>query len=67
MTGPPESGVYIYGIYLQGCGFDMEKKVLCESTPGVLLVLFPVVHLNPQLKEEIDTSKDYMCPLYKTS
>lgn len=67
LTAPPEKGGYIYGIYLQGCGFDIEKQALRESSPGVLLELFPVVHLCPVMKDDLDTSKDYMCPLYKTS
>jgi dynein heavy chain len=31
----PADGVYIMGMFIEGCSFDPEKKVLCESTPKV--------------------------------
>jgi len=65
-TGP-EKGVYIYGMYIQGCGFDFDKCILVESSPRELFILCPIIHLHPMLKHELNVSKDYQCPLYKTS
>jgi len=64
---PPEKGVYINGPYLQGCGFELARKQLSESEPGVLFVLVPVMWLQPKPSVEINFGTDYMCPLYKTS
>lgn len=32
----PAEGVYVYGTYLEGCGWDTSKRQLCESQPKVL-------------------------------
>lgn len=32
---PPEEGIYINGLYLEGCGWDPGCKQLCESRPKV--------------------------------
>jgi hypothetical protein len=34
-TTPPSEGVYIHGLYLEGCGWDPLVKRLCESRPKV--------------------------------
>lgn len=40
---PPEDGVYIYGLYLDGARFNNEEMVLDESRPKILYeVMSPV-------------------------
>ncbi|PSN41210.1 Dynein heavy chain 8 [Blattella germanica] len=43
-TSPPE-GVYVYGLYLDGAGWDRRNSRLVESPLKVLSVQLPVVHI----------------------
>ncbi|XP_010766079.1 LOW QUALITY PROTEIN: dynein heavy chain 5, axonemal-like, partial [Notothenia coriiceps] len=44
---PPEEvgGVYIYGLFLDGAGWDRRGTKLCEAPPKVLFSPLPVVHV----------------------
>jgi len=37
-TEAPQEGIYIQGLFLEGCGWDAGDKQLCESRPKVCLV-----------------------------
>lgn len=63
----PESGVYVYGYYMQGARWDANKKIVDDSHAGVVIVEFPVVWLEPVFEEDLKTDKMFSCPLYKTS
>jgi len=71
---PPQSGCYVWGVFLEGAGWNKTKTQLCESEPKILHVPFPVTWLKPTQEEppaEMDQSGlpgvCYKCPLYKTS
>eukprot|EP00668_Euglena_longa_P039207 GGOE01050460.1.p1 GENE.GGOE01050460.1~~GGOE01050460.1.p1 ORF type:complete len:2722 (-),score=1086.70 GGOE01050460.1:98-8140(-) len=66
-ASPPPDGCYINGLFLQGCGWDGAKGVLCESEAKVLFTEFPVVWLKPLRGNDERAGKAYDCPLYKTS
>ena len=34
-TTPPADGVYVYGMFIEGCGWDTRERKLCESNPKV--------------------------------
>ncbi|KAM9382937.1 dynein axonemal heavy chain 8 [Phaethornis superciliosus] len=65
ITAPPSEGVYIYGLYLEGAGWDRRSSKLTESTPKVLFVLLPVVHIFAINRPSPKDSRLYVCPVYK--
>jgi dynein heavy chain len=44
----PEEGVYIYGIILDGAGWDKKRACLVDQAPKVLFVELPVIHITGQ-------------------
>jgi dynein heavy chain len=71
VTERPDNGVNIHGLFLQGCGWDIQKSLLRESLKDILFEPFPVILLDPiplgELQPRITTQNLYMCPIYKTS
>lgn len=66
ITGPPAEGVYVYGLFLDGAGWDRRNQRLTESTLKVLYVSMPVVHVFAiNTKESSRDPKLYVCPVYK--
>jgi len=63
----PETGVYVYGLFMQGARWDSTKKCVDDSQLGVVIVEFPVIWLEPILEEDLKVEKQFTCPLYKTS
>lgn len=64
---PPENGVYVYGIFLDGARWSNKKKSLKESKPKQLYDTMPVIHMIPIIKEKLKLAKVYFCPMYKTA
>lgn len=67
IAGPPPSGAYVNGLFLEGGRFDRHKLRLEESHPRVLFDPLPCVWLKPVIAEEYNPKGVYNCPLYKTS
>uniref|UniRef100_A0A5F8GJ93 Dynein axonemal heavy chain 5 n=1 Tax=Monodelphis domestica TaxID=13616 RepID=A0A5F8GJ93_MONDO len=63
ISAPPTEGVYVYGLYLEGAGWDKRNVKLIESKPKVLFELMPIIRIYAE-----NNSKDprmYTCPIYK--
>ncbi|XP_061094941.1 dynein axonemal heavy chain 5 [Conger conger] len=75
VIGPPPAdigGVYIYGLFLDGAGWDRRNAKLTESSPKVLFTSLPVVHVYaistsspPDPKRQQQGISLYTCPVYK--
>ncbi|XP_067209496.1 dynein axonemal heavy chain 8 [Linepithema humile] len=62
---PPLEGVYVYGLFLEGAGWDRRNIRLCESANKVLYVLMPVIHIFALYNTPDKSPKLYQCPVYK--
>jgi dynein heavy chain len=78
----PEEGVYVRGLFLEGCDWDVERRVLREAAPKVLFANAPVFWLRPRRRragadadadadaaaegENAAAANTYRCPVYRT-
>lgn len=60
-----QEGVYVYGLYLDGAGWDRRNSRLIESTPKVLFTPLPVIHMFAINSTAPKDPKLYICPIYK--
>lgn len=61
---PPEDGVYIYGVFLEGARWDRIEHNIRESKPKELFTELPTFWFVP-VKNRIPPPDDYRCPCYK--
>ncbi|XP_069744236.1 dynein axonemal heavy chain 8-like [Narcine bancroftii] len=62
---PPVEGVYIYGLYLDGAGWDRRNIRLTESFSKVLVTMLPVIYIFAINSTAPKDPKLYLCPVYK--
>merc|ERR1712070_492699 len=46
LKNPPERGVFVYGIYLEGAYWDRNANTLAQSRPRELYVELPPIHFK---------------------
>ncbi|XP_078543788.1 dynein axonemal heavy chain 5 [Lissotriton helveticus] len=64
ITLPPARGVYVYGLYLEGAGWDKRNLKFIECKPKVLFEMMPVIRIYAENNNTKDVSL-YSCPIYK--
>ncbi|XP_052816057.1 dynein axonemal heavy chain 5-like isoform X6 [Mya arenaria] len=64
ITQPPSEGVYVYGLYLEGAGWDKRGSKLIESKPKVLFEMMPVIHIFAINSTGNVDNRMYQCPIY---
>lgn len=63
---PPEKGVYVHGLFLDGASWDKRNSRLTEPQPKVLFTPIPVVHIYAITERSgRNEGKLYECPVYK--
>jgi Dynein heavy chain C-terminal domain len=67
LLAAPIEGVYIHGMYLEGCGWDSSVEELTESRPKVLTEPAPVVWLKPMQTTQFSKFPHFSCPVYRTA
>ena len=63
---PPKDGVYVHGLFIEGCRWNKDIMLLDESYPKVLFSHAPVIWYKPVKKEDLSYYPNYNCPVYKT-
>ena len=53
ITQPPTEGVYVYGLYLEGAGWDRRSCKLVDSKPKVLFEMMPVIRMYAENNGEV--------------
>ncbi|KAL0237672.1 hypothetical protein PCE1_001066 [Barthelona sp. PCE] len=66
-TTPPEDGVYVDGLFLEGARWDPKSHSLVEAKPKELFSEFPVIQLLPLSNRIKPKEGIYNCPLFKTA
>ena len=64
-TKSPKEGVFVYGLYLDGAGWDVRKARLTEALVKVLYTPMPVIHIYAINSTSPKSSSLYECPVYK--
>jgi hypothetical protein len=64
---PPDEGIFIEGLPIEGAKWDIGTKALTECGPKDLMNLLPVMHLSPtQTKKMYSPDEFYECPVFRT-
>uniref|UniRef100_A0A1A9UMG0 Dynein axonemal heavy chain 7 n=1 Tax=Glossina austeni TaxID=7395 RepID=A0A1A9UMG0_GLOAU len=64
---PPDDGVFVYGVFLEGARWDRVENCLTESLPRELFDRMPVIWMKPCKRNDLKEKHVYACPLYKTA
>ncbi|XP_078222058.1 dynein axonemal heavy chain 5 isoform X3 [Callithrix jacchus] len=64
ISAPATEGVYVYGLYLEGAGWDKRNMKLIESKPKVLFEMMPVIRIYAE-NNTLRDPRFYSCPIYK--
>ncbi|XP_040887758.1 dynein heavy chain 2, axonemal [Toxotes jaculatrix] len=61
---PPKDGVYVWGLYLEGAGWDKKNSCLVEAEPMQMVCPIPTIHFKPVENRKKMSKSMYLCPCY---
>lgn len=67
MEQPPDDGVYINGLFLEGARWNWNRAIVDEQLPKILIYTMPAIYLKPTVIIDLKEGTRYKCPLYKTA
>ena len=62
---PQEGGVYIYGLYLEGCAWDKRQDRIVPSKPKEIYNALPLLYVTAVQTAGLKKKDVYDCPVYK--
>ncbi|XP_033349446.1 dynein heavy chain 5, axonemal isoform X1 [Bombus vosnesenskii] len=65
IKNPPQEGVYVHGLFLEGASLDRKTSKLVESKPKVLYEQMPVIYIYAINTTAGKDPKLYECPIYR--
>lgn len=60
----PQEGVYIYGLYLDGCAWNAKENRLVDPEPKKLYHPLPLLYVTGVLASQKRTENQFSCPCY---
>jgi dynein heavy chain, axonemal len=61
-----ESGCYVHGLYLEGASWDLERAVLKQQDPKVLVTELPIMQIIPIEASKLKLLNTFRTPVYVT-
>ncbi|XP_012280984.2 dynein heavy chain 2, axonemal [Orussus abietinus] len=61
---PPDDGMYVRSVFLEGAGWDKKHGELTEPSPMQLISDMPVIHFKPVENVKKRVKGLYVCPCY---
>ena len=65
LKAAPNEGVYVYGLFLEGCTWDGKKNMLTDSEPKKLYTPLPVLYVTGVLSSDYSKKETYEAPTYR--
>jgi len=67
ISGKPEFGAFVQGLYLEGASWDDEEMCLKKQDPKVLVVELPILQIIPAEAAKVKLTNTLRTPVYTTS
>jgi dynein heavy chain len=61
----PQEGVYVWGLYLEGCAWSGRENRLIDSEPKKLFAPLPILYVTGCLAKDKSKQQSYSCPTYR--